>query len=96
MSDILMGHMRLIVGAFIELNQCDAKKAAFSWQPFRTATNTPTPWVLKWSRNVGGPRTKSRVSLPQANSASEISRASRARNGASRSAWCRHLPTEDE
>jgi hypothetical protein len=33
---------------------------------------------------------------PHASSASGISRASRARNGASRSAWCRHLLTEDE
>lgn len=33
---------------------------------------------------------------PYANSASGISRASRARSGASCSAWWRHLPTEDE
>ena len=42
---------------------------------------------------TGGDR---RPKPPHANSASGISRASRARSGASRSAWFRHLPTDDE
>jgi hypothetical protein len=39
---------------------------------------------------------RSDASPPHANSASGISRTNRARSGASRSAWCRHLPTDDE
>jgi hypothetical protein len=34
MSDILMGHFDRFAGWLIELDQCDAKKAAFRWQPF--------------------------------------------------------------
>jgi hypothetical protein len=65
MSDILMGDIRLIAGGLIELNQCDAKKAAFSWRPFRTAENAPTPWVLKMVAQCGEPRTKVAGAVPE-------------------------------